>query len=120
MAAGSRVLDALNDLFAGTGREREKMELFSLLCDIAEAVARGEVTLEEVAGDVRKLAEVVAALRQSAGLASNVDEIAERLMGVLAAESAARSFASLRAKYSALARGAPERRRAREERVGLL
>jgi len=116
MASPSPILNTLNELLKGCGVEDRKMELFGLLRDIARELAEGRVTEEEVEHDVRELAAAVAAYRQKAGFASNVDEIAQKLMDAIRAERAEMGIEAVRRRLIARR----ERRGVTRERGGLL
>lgn len=96
MAVPSPILNALNEFLAGCGAESQKMELFGLLRDIADSLAREEIEEGEAEKYVRDLAGTVAALRQRAGLESDIEAIAARLLDAVKAEATERQVAAMR------------------------
>jgi len=116
MASPSPILNVLNELLRGCGVEDRKMELFGLLKDIARELAEGRVTEEEIVNDIRELAAAVAAYRQKAGLASDIEDIVNKLMDAIRAERAEMGIEAVRRRL--MARRA--RREVSRERKGLL
>ena len=57
----------LNWLLGGCGKEREKLELQSILYQLAEEMHRGNASEEEVKGLISKLCEEITVLAQQCG-----------------------------------------------------
>lgn len=113
------LLDRLNKLFAGTGLVREKMEVWTLLRDIAREHALGNLTDVEtkmyVSEAVKRLASVLAA----AGKPVSAEQLAEQLYADVLALST-RTVSALRTEVMHKVRSRRERARIRSEFESLL
>jgi len=113
------ILDRLNRLFAGTERAREKLEVWTLLRDIAREHSAGNLTDAEVKMYVNDIAKRVAATLASAGKPVSVERLADDLYADIVTASS-RSVAGLSAELRHKLRARREKARVRSELESLL
>ena len=113
------ILAKLNECYSGTPLQREKLELWSLLRDIAASLARGDVAELEVRALVAELAEGVAGQLAAHGKALSPEKLADELLGAVK-DAAARAAAERTAAVRERLRRAGEKAREKRERLSVL
>jgi len=109
LATPSPILNLLNEYLRECGCESEKMELFGILRDLATEWALGNATEEEIAAEVEELSQSIAALRQRAGFATEIEKLKDDLMKAMRQEKALRIVRIARRRLRRT-RGAPAER----------
>ena len=110
MNTPSPILNVLNKYLSGPSFASQKAELFGILRDVAKAIARGEITLEEFRGDLKKIVESIAVYRQLSGLSTNVSQLQKELEKAIQTEASMHQISAVRERLASLRR----RRRGRE------
>jgi hypothetical protein len=113
------ILAKLNDLYSGTPLVREKLDAWTLLRDIADAYASGDISESELGSYVREIAETVCAQIASQGKSYSPDKLADELLGLVKQRSATASGTRYMAMMDRL-RSARERAREKRERLSVL
>jgi len=111
MSTSSPILNVLNKYLSGSYFATQKAELFGILRDVAKAIARGEITLEEFKGELKKIADSIAVYRQLSGLSTNVSQLQKELEDAINTEVRMQQLSTLRERLTSLRR----RRRGRGE-----
>jgi len=113
------VLAKLNEVFSGTSLHREKMEVWSLLRDLADEYIAGNVEEYELSTYVAEIAQTICAQIAGSGKACSPERLAEELLAAVRryalTRSGTRAF-SIREKLKT----AREKAREKRERLSVL
>jgi len=113
------LLDRLNKLFAGTDKVREKLEVWTLLRDIAREHALGNLTDVETKMYVTEAAKRLSAVLASAGKPVSVEQLSNDLYADVVTLST-RTVAELRSDLMLRMRAKRAKARVRSELESLL
>ncbi|RLE97447.1 MAG: hypothetical protein DRJ96_03805 [Thermoprotei archaeon] len=104
MATPSPILNMLNEWLRGCGAESQKLELFGILRDMAKAMASGELSEEQAMELIDKLASAISALRQRAGLSTDMKKLKDAMLNAVRAESGIESMDYVRRRLREIRR----------------
>jgi hypothetical protein len=113
------ILAKLNELYSGTTLHREKLDAWTLLRDIADAFAAGDISESELKGYVSEIAQTVCAQIASQGKSYSPEKLADELFQLAKQRAVTTSGARYMAMVERL-RSARERARERRERLSVL
>jgi len=113
------LLAKLNEVFSGTMLAREKLDAWTLLRDIADAYASGDIAEHELRGYVAEIAESICAQVASAGKRCSPEKLAEELLALVKQRAMTASSVRYRAMVERL-RAAREKAREKKERLSVL